>query len=310
MTGATTATPTREDVAVGWAARWCEDRGVDLLTSRSARVREARALTIGKHRRARRQLLAEGPQAVGAALAAGAAVEVLVSASACERRAGEVAAADAAGVPIHVVEDRAFESLVSARTPQGVVAVCTWAPDTLTGLLAAGSGSPGPGDQAVLAHEVSDPGNAGALIRVADAAGVRLVALSDRSVDPTNAKCVRASAGSLFHLPVVAAGDTATAIAALRAAGRRVLAADVTAESVDLFDAERRGLLAGGVAWLFGNEAHGLPADVLAEVDHVVRIPILGRAESLNLATAAAVCLYTAARVGAAAPEGAPGQRG
>jgi len=310
MTTTATAASTWEGVVVGWGARWCEDRGVDLLTSRSARVREARALTIGKHRRARGQLLAEGPQAVGAALAAGVAVEVLVSQSAHERRAGEVAAADAAGIPVHVVEDRAFESLVSARTPQGVVAVCTWAPATLTGLLAEGPASPGSGDQVVLAHEMADPGNAGALIRVADAAGVGLVALSDRSVDPTNAKCVRASAGSLFHLPVVAAGDTAAALGVLRAAGHRVLAADVTAESVDLFDAERRGLLAGGVAWLFGNEAHGLPAEILAEVDHVVRIPILGRAESLNLATAAAVCLYAAARVGAAAPEGPRGPRG
>ena len=103
---------------------------------------------------------------------------------------------------------------------------------------------------------------------------------------------MRATAGSLFHLPVVEAGETLEAIGALRAAGYRILAADVTPESIDLFTAERDGLLAGRIAWVFGNEAHGLPDEVLAAVDHVVRIPILGRAESLNLATAAAVCLY------------------
>ncbi len=284
---------------------------MDLLTARSGRLRDARQLTIGKYRRLRRQFLAEGPQAVREALAAGAVVELFVEESARERRAEEVDLAGTAGLAVHLVEDAAFSGLVSAQTPQGIVAVCRWAPDTLAGLIeAASTGTPpsalvqapqwhaGAGTgQLVLAHELSDPGNAGALIRVADAAGSGGVALSDRSVDPTNPKCVRATAGSLFHLPVVPAGATVEAVCLLRAAGYRTLAADVTAESVDLFEAERVGLVAGPVAWVFGNEAHGLPDEVLAAVDHVVRIPILGRAESLNLATAAAVCLYATARL-------------
>jgi len=274
---------------------------VDLLTARSARVRDARQLTLGKHRRARGEFLAEGPQPVREALAAGAALELFVEQGTSDRRQAEVGAARAAGVPVHLVDRGGFAGLVTAATPQGVVARCRWAPPPLDGLLA----EPGPG-QVALAHEMADPGNAGALIRVADAAGARGVALSDRSVDPTNPKCVRASAGSLFHLPVVAAGDTCEALTALRAAGYRALAADVSHESVDLFAAERVGLLADRVAWVFGNEAHGLPGEVLDAVDHVVRIPILGRAESLNLATAAAVCLYAGARVqqagGAAGP--------
>lgn len=191
-----------------------------------------------------------------------------------------------------MVDATAFAGLVSAQTPQGVVAVCRWAPATLTEVASA----TGP-CQIVLAHEMSDPGNAGALIRVADAAGATGVALSARSVDPTNPKCVRATAGSLFHLPVVEAGGTLEAVAQLRASGYRTLAADVTTHSTDLFTAERTGLLAGRIAWVFGNEAHGLPGEVLAAVDHVIRIPILGRAESLNLATAAAVCLYAKARI-------------
>ncbi len=247
---------------------------------------------MGKYRRARGQFLAEGPQAVREALGAGAAVEVFVDEQWEERRHEVVTLALAVGIPVHVVEPAGFAGLVSAQSPQGVVAVCSWDPSTLADLVAI----EGPG-QVVLAHEMSDPGNAGALIRVADAAGALGVALSDRSVDLTNPKCVRATAGSLFHLPVVAAGDTLVAIGALRDTGFRVLAADVTPESVDLFTAERDGLLAGRIAWVFGNEAHGLPAEVLAAVDHVVRIPILGSAESLNLATAAAVCLYSHARL-------------
>ncbi len=262
------------------------------LNARSARVRDARQLTQGKYRRARGQFLAEGPQAVREALAAGAAVEVFVDVEWLERRDEAVAAARDAGVPVHVVDESGFAGLVSAQTPQGVVAVCSWEPVSLADVAAA----EGPG-QVVLAHEMSDPGNAGALIRVADAAGALGVALSERSVDPTNPKCVRATAGSLFHLPVVAAGGTLVAIGTLRDAGYRLLAADVTPDSHDLFTAERDGLLAGRIAWVFGNEAHGLPEEVLAAVDHVVRIPILGGAESLNLATAAAVCLYGHARL-------------
>ncbi len=275
---------------------------MDLLTARSARVREARQLTVGKHRRLRREFLAEGPQAVREALAAGAVLELFIEQGSSDRWHAETAAARDAGVPIHLVDHGGFAGLVTAQTPQGVVATCRWAPPALAEMIHAS----GPG-QVALAHEMADPGNAGSLIRVADAVGARGVALSDRSVDPTNPKCVRASAGSLFHVPVVAAGSTASALPLLRAHGYRTLAADVTATATDLFAAEEAGLLVGRVAWVFGNEAHGLPADVLDAVDHVVRIPILGGAESLNLATAAAVCLYAVARVrhrGAAAVAG------
>ena len=236
--------------------------------------------------------LAEGPQAVREALSAGAAVEVFLDEGWVDRRDEVKAACRALGLALHVVDAPGFAGLVSAQTPQGVVAVCRWEPATLNEVAAIASHG-----QIVLAHEMADPGNAGALIRVADAAGARGVALSDRSVDATNPKCVRASAGSVFHLPVVEGGQTLGAIEVLRGAGYRLVAADVTPDSTDLFTAEREGLLGGRVAWVFGNEAHGLPEEVLAAVDHVVRIPILGRAESLNLATAAAVCLYAKARV-------------
>ncbi len=263
-----------------------------VLSARSARVRDARQLTVAKYRRARGLFLAEGPQAVREALIAGVVLELFVEEGWVDRPRDVVTASHAAGVAPHVVDAAGFAGLVSAQTPQGVVAVCRWDPATFDDV----TGVAGPG-QLVLAHEMSDPGNAGALIRVADAAGAIGVALSARSVDPTNPKCVRATAGSLFHLPVVEAGQTLDAITALRAAGYRTLAADVTPESTDLFVAEREGVLAGRIGWVLGNEAHGLPAEVLRAVDHVVRIPLLGRAESLNLATAAAVCLYAKARV-------------
>ena len=138
--------------------------------------------------------------------------------------------------------------------------------------------------------DVADPGNAGTVIRVADAAGADAVILAGDSVDPHNGKCVRASAGSLFHPPVARERDVARVLAACRAAGLRLLGAHGYAET------ELPALpLDEPVAWVFGNEAHGLPAEVLDAVDETVRIPIYGGAESLNLATAAAVCLYGSA---------------
>jgi TrmH family RNA methyltransferase len=131
------------------------------------------------------------------------------------------------------------------------------------------------------------------VVRTADAAGADAVVLAGSSVDPWNPKTVRASVGSIFRLPVAVEPDAAAVVRALQDAGLTVLAAAGDGE-VDLFDAGE--LLDGPTAWLFGNEAHGLPADLAALADHRVRIPIRGGAESLNLSTAAALCLYESAR--------------
>ncbi|WP_245713775.1 TrmH family RNA methyltransferase [Nocardia vaccinii] len=141
---------------------------------------------------------------------------------------------------------------------------------------------------------ISDPGNAGTLIRVADAVGANGVVLAGDSIDPHNGKCVRACAGSLFHVPIARERDIDSVLTALTASGIRVLATTARGE-VDLDDADE--ILSGPVAWLFGNEAHGLDPAVAARADHRIRIPIHGRAESLNLAAAAAICLYAGARV-------------
>jgi TrmH family RNA methyltransferase len=174
-------------------------------------------------------------------------------------------------------------------TPQGIVAVCGF-----LDVSAARALTPPPRLSALL-YEVNDPGNAGTVLRTADAAGATVVVFGNGSVDPYNGKCVRASAGSLFHPAVVRGGDIAATVQALRDAGVRVLAADGGGE-VDLDDQFDRGLLAGPTAWLFGNEARGLPAEIAGLADARVRIPIHGGAESLNLAAAAAVCLYASAR--------------
>jgi TrmH family RNA methyltransferase len=256
------------------------------LTAGNARVKAARKLSRRSVRAERRLFLADGPKAVDGALGAGCVVEVFVTRSAREEYAVLVAGADR----VAVVDDRALASLSDSVSPAGIVAVCSFLDVALDAAVAAAHG-----DDALLAicADVRDPGNAGNLLRTADAMGAHAVVLAGHSVDAYNPKTVRASVGSLFHLPVALAPEPATAVRTARDAGLTVLAADGAGE-LGLDDAGE--ILAGPTAWLFGNEAWGLPAELAALADHRVRIPIRGRAESLNLATAAAICLYESAR--------------
>lgn len=174
-------------------------------------------------------------------------------------------------------------------TPQGLVAVCRL-PDIE--LVAVTRSRP---SLVVVCATVRDPGNAGTVIRCADAAGAESVVFAGDSVDPFNGKAVRASAGSLFHLPVVVDVPLRTVVTTLRSAGLQVIAAD-GAGLTTLEDAQDTGVLARPTAWVFGNEAWGLPKVDRELCDQVIRVPIYGRAESLNLATAAALCVYASAR--------------
>jgi TrmH family RNA methyltransferase len=262
-----------------------------LLTSRSGRVKAARRLVRRPARAEHRLFLAEGPQAVREALTVpGCVREVFALPAAASSHPAIRSAAEAAGTTWLEVDDAALGSLTETVHPQGLVAVCRFLDVPAAEVLA---GAP---DLLAVCADVRDPGNAGTVIRCADAAGAGGVLLAGQSVDPYNGKAVRASAGSLFHLPVAVEPDTTALLTAVRTAGLTVLAADGAGET-DLDEAEERGLLDGPTAWLFGNEAWGLPDEVAALADHRVRIPIHGRAESLNLATAAAVCLYASARV-------------
>jgi TrmH family RNA methyltransferase len=194
-----------------------------------------------------------------------------------------------AGIPVHVVSGEIMDELAQTVTPQGLLAVCGFVDVPVSEIT-----TPAPGLVALLAN-VRDPGNAGTVLRTADAAGAQAVVFADASVDPYNGKCVRASAGSLFHLPVVAGARLADAVDAMRDAGLRIVAADGRAgRSLDDPDVQAR--LAEPTAWMFGNEAWGLPPELVALADEPVAVPIYGRAESLNLAAAAAVCLYASAR--------------
>jgi TrmH family RNA methyltransferase len=250
-------------------------------------------------RREQQQFLAEGltavREAVGAARAGSAMVhEVLVGPEHTGATQEVVTLAAQHGLPVTRCASAVVDALSETVTPQGVLARCSFLDVTLDTVVA---GSP---SLVVVAAAVRDPGNAGSLLRAADAAGADAVVFGSGCVDPYNGKVVRASVGSLFHVPFVVDADVTAALTPLRAIGLQVLAADGRGD-VDLDELGGGHRLVQPTAWIFGNEAwglddHSLGTDVLGLVDDVVRIPIYGRAESLNLATAATLCLYASAR--------------
>jgi TrmH family RNA methyltransferase len=257
--------------------------GGRLFTPRTPRVIAARRLQRRRDRDQTGRFLAEGPQAVRSALAAGAVLDLFGTDTALSRHP-ELAAQSPQVSP---VTEEALEALAETVQPQGLVAVCDQIDISLAEALAKRP------RLIAVAAEIRDPGNAGTILRTADAAGAGTVIFAGEAVDPYNGKCVRASAGSLFHVDVVR--SPLSIVEELRAAGIQILATTGYGDA-DLDDLQDDGTLAAPTAWLFGSEAHGLPSALLAAADRRVRVPIYGGAESLNLAAAAAICLYASAR--------------
>ncbi|WP_427115232.1 TrmH family RNA methyltransferase [Pseudarthrobacter scleromae] len=282
-----------------------------LSNPRADRVRDVAKLAGRPARLKRGQFLAEGPQAVREALRLhqqrlaagqpGVVTEVFASESCLDRHPEFEELSQ--GVNARMATDEVLAAMADTVNPQGIVAVCRFLDVTLQEVLDAG-----PRLVAVLC-QVRDPGNAGTVLRAADSAGADAVILTASSVDIYNPKAVRSTAGSLFHLPVVLGADIDELSAACRARGIGVLAADGYGPlNLDTLQDEnaRRRLTGEGpqseyaleqpTAWLFGNEAQGLSPEELALADHRVAVPVYGSAESLNLGTAATVCLYASAR--------------
>ncbi|WP_425954218.1 TrmH family RNA methyltransferase [Xylanimonas sp. McL0601] len=281
------------------------------MNPRADRVKQVRALSGRSARLRHGRFLVEGPQGVREAVryAPGAVRDVYLTPATAERYDEIVTEARAAGLYVHVGTREVLEAM--SPDAQGVLAVVDTRPLRLTEALAALDDPDGGRRRALLVAvlaTVRDPGNAGTVIRAADAAGADLVVLAGDSVDVHNPKVVRSTAGSLFHLPVVAGVPLADVVDAVHAAGMTALAADGAGDRdlddlLDVAGPAGHGVrahgtpdLAASTAWVFGNEAWGLPVEDRELADAVVRVPIRGKAESLNLATAATVCLYASSR--------------
>lgn len=256
---------------------------------RSPRVRAVAKLAKRAARAETGLFLLEGPQAVAEALSfrPELVVELYATPTALERYSDIGQTAVDAGVDVEFVTEQVLDAMADTVTPQGFVAVCRQFPTSVKDIF-----RDEPRLVAVL-EEVRDPGNAGTIIRAADSAGADAVVLTGRTVDLYNPKVVRSTTGSLFHVPVAVGATLDDVVQRAHSAGLQVLAADIKGE--DLLAARTDGQLARPTAWVFGNEAHGLADELLPLVDRVVTVPIYGKAESMNLATAASVCLYESA---------------
>lgn len=250
-------------------------RGVAKLVKKDARVETG-------------LFLLEGPQGLTEALDRPKLIlEVFATEEALSRHQELFARASELRVQVETVSEQVLSALSDTNTPQGVVAVCQQFDVELEDIL-----DSQPKLLALLA-QIRDPGNAGTVLRAADAAGADGVLFSAGSVDIYNPKVVRSTTGSIFHLPFALDLDLVETIGELKLKGLRVLAAD--ASGVPINELQNNGKLADPTVWLFGNEAWGFEPEILALADEVVAVPIFGAAESLNLATAASVCLYMSA---------------
>lgn len=282
-----------------------------ITSPRSERVRRIAALSGRSARRKQGRLRVEGPQAVRSLLAERPelALELFLTARAAGDHPELARLAAEADVPTREVDetiiramtrepgggegqDRPESDAAGAVSPQGAIAVARLPEESAGAALAAIAALPAEGPlTAVVLHEVRDPGNVGTLLRTADAAGADLVLLTRTSADPYSPKAVRAAVGSTFHLPVIAGAEAPALLDAL--AGQKITAAATSGyASTDLFEAE----LPERIAWILGNEARGLDEATLAAAPLAVRIPLAGHAESLNVHTAATVCLFETLR--------------
>jgi TrmH family RNA methyltransferase len=259
-----------------------------LSNPKSPRVKRVASLARKKERRETGRFMVEGPQAVRELLAYRPRLaEVVYTTGGTEAWQHELdRLASDAGVQLEQVTPQVLAAMAETVTPQGVLAVARSWETPLSEALAGAK-------LVAILHEVRDPGNAGTVLRAADAAGADAVVFAGESIDPFHPKVVRSTTGSLFHLPVAVARTLAEATEAAKLAGLTTLAADV--RGAELLEARAEGVLSGAVAWVFGNEASGLSEEDRALTDRSLKLPIYGAAESLNLATAASVLLYETA---------------
>lgn len=281
----------------------------------SKRVKNAVKLLKRHSRKTMGQFLVEGPQAVREALERhaeldlpgqapgvpdwvgsavdprGAVVELFITDEAAEAHPEFVETVKDRDIRWNIITAEVLSELSTTVNSQGVVAVCEHIDVDLDSVIDTEA------QLIVVLSQVRDPGNAGTIIRLADAAGADAVVLTNSSVDIYNDKTVRSTAGSLFHVPVVTGVGLSEVTELARARGLQVLAADANEQSHDVHHPWDSGLdLTARTTWVFGNEAWGMKEEDLELCDASAAVPIYGKAESLNLATAASVCIYESAR--------------
>lgn len=251
----------------------------------ASQLKALRSLKLKKGRSEQGRFLIEGAHLCAEALQSGHHPLLLLytrSGFLSQEIKSTVVRAQKSGIPNLRISDSTMKSLADARTPQGIMAVM---------IKPASADAPGPGNIFVLLDQVRDPGNVGTIIRTADAAGADGVYLTAGSVDLYNPKVLRSTQGSIFHIPVTAEVNPASRVDAFKKGGYQMLVAEPRAGRcyTQVRYPDRFVLVAG-------NETHGVCQEIIGRADQLIRVPIRGRAESLNVAMACGVILYEALR--------------
>ncbi|MGE5808684.1 MAG: TrmH family RNA methyltransferase [Nitrospirota bacterium] len=250
-------------------------------------IKYLRSLADPKHRKKEQAFLIEGIKMVEEALRDDAGVTTIVATPSLVQHQGKgvLKLAESRGVDILWISERLLDAVSESKTPQPVLAVVRMKQHSEEEILGHGA------KFIIVAHRLQDPGNLGTIIRTAEAAGASGVALTENTVDPYNAKAVRASMGSTLRFPLVPVGDLPAFLKTCKAKGFQTAATTLTGQKTH-FDVD----LTKPTAVILGQEGAGLPDDIMAGIDLRVRIPMAETIDSLNVATAAAVILYEAMR--------------
>ncbi len=257
---------------------------MELTGLQNPQVKAAAELKQKKYRQQRGEFLAEGVRTAEEALAFKAAQLIFYTQTEDERTLNLLKQAAAQQIKLVCVSGQVMKKIADTETPQGVIAVCRRKEPALEQVLAGGQ-------LLLVLDRVGDPGNIGTMLRTADAAGVGGVVILQGSADIYAPKTVRASMGSVFHVPVISGLGEQEFVAAAKKAGYELLVTALDGAD-NLYQADLRGRL----AFVMGNEAGGVSASLLREADKKVFIPMRGRAESLNVAMAAGIVMFEAMR--------------
>ncbi len=258
------------------------------ITSKdNAFIKQLRALSESRERKKEQAFLIEGVKMVEEALRDSLGVRMVVASPSLMQHHGKgvLKLAEHRSVEVLWISERLMDSLAESKTPQPVMAVVAMKAYSEQGLLANNAGL------IVMAHQLQDPGNLGAIIRTAEAVGASGVAITSNTVDTFNPKTIRASMGSILRVPIVHSTDASAFIMACKQKGFQTVAMVLTGRTTH-FDIDLRK----PTVMVLGQEGAGLPQDIMAGIDLQVRIPMASTIDSLNVATAAAVVLYEAFR--------------
>lgn len=257
---------------------------MELTGLQNPMVKAAAELKQKKYRQQQGLFLAEGLRTVEEAVRYGAVQSIFYTAIEDDRTRAVLEEAAAKQIKLVCVSDKVLKKIADTETPQGIIAVCEMSSKRLDDFLASGK-------MLLVLDRVTDPGNIGTMLRTADAAGVGGLLLLQGCADIYAPKTVRASMGSLFHLPVLSGLSEELLVQAARKAGYELLVTCLDGAD-NLYKADLQGRL----AFVMGNEANGVSPALLAAADKRVFIPMQGRAESLNVAMAAGIVMFEALR--------------